>query len=319
LLGRRDRVRLATLFATIARRDVAALGGTTTNEWLDGLDLSDRLREVVATFIRLGTYAADHDALAADVAVGQLQLAVRGVRYVDGGWATLVAGLRAVAVAHGAVVEPARARSVAPSGSGVEVVTDAATLVAGAVVLAAGSPGACARLLPDAPGAWTDLGPGAYAACLDVGLDHLPPTTVLLGIDRPLYAIRHAPPAALAPPGGSVVHALRYLRADEHLDAADGRRSLEDHLRAAGTDPARAVVARYLHRMPVVSALATATRGGLAGRPAVTSSGHPAVTVAGDWVGAVGHLADASLASGALAGARAAERVAAEDRVGGRT
>jgi hypothetical protein len=186
---------------------------------------------------------------------------------------------------------------------------DDSVVVAAHVVLAGGSPAACAGLLPAAPAAWTDLGPGAFAACLDVGLDHEPETTLLLGIDRPLYAVRHTPAADLAPAGGSVVHGLRYLRADEHLDPAEGRRELEEHLRLAGSDPRSATIVRYLHRMTVVSSLATPERGGLAGRPRVDSSGLDAISVAGDWVGPIGHLADASLVSGAAAGALAAGRV----------
>ena len=45
---------------------------------------------------------------------------------------------------------------------------------------------------------------------------------------------------------------------------------------------------------------------GLAGRVDVGDTGHEGVLVAGDWVGADGHLADAALASGEDAGRRAA-------------
>jgi len=317
LLSTRDRIRVGRLFASIGRWRPAELGGWSTEAWFDALDLDGAPRDVAATYIRLATYAADHHALSADVAAGQLQLAVGGVRYVDGGWATIVDGLRSVALRRGATEDRSKVHRVVPVTGGVELTLgDDVMVVASEVVLAAGSPQACAHLLPEVPAAWADLGPSADASCLDVGLDHVPDTGVLLGIDRPLYAIRHTPAAALAPPGSSVVHALRYLRADERLDPATSRAELEDHLRAAGTDPSRATVARYLHRMIVVPALATPDRGGLGGRPRCDSAALDHVQVAGDWVGPVGHLADAALASGEAAGAIAARRVDAASRVG---
>jgi phytoene dehydrogenase-like protein len=315
LLSVRDRARIARLFASAGGWKPAELAGLSTNAWFDHLGLDGAPREVAAMFIRLGTYAADHDVLSADVAAGQLQLAIKGVRYVDGGWTTIVVGLRRVAESAGAVAEASRVRHVVPTTGGVEVTTDDGVIAASEVVLAAGSPQACAHLLPEVPAAWQGLGDGAYASCLDVGLDHVPDTGVLLGVDRPLYAIRHTPSAALAPPGSAVVHAMQYLRADQHLDPASSRATLEEHLRLAGTDPDRAVVARYLHRMPVVSSLATAEHGGLAGRPGSDSSGFDHVLVAGDWVGPTGHLADASLHSGETAGIHAADRAARPARV----
>ena len=54
--------------------------------------------------------------------------------------------------------------------------------------------------------------------------------------------------------------------------------------------------------MVVAGTQPRARLGGLAGRPAVTASGHPAITMCGDWVGPEGMLADAALASGAAAG-----------------
>jgi hypothetical protein len=49
--------------------------------------------------------------------------------------------------------------------------------------------------------------------------------------------------------------------------------------------------------MAAAQALVTAAGGGLAGRPAVEVPEVPGLYLAGDWVGAEGLLADASLAS----------------------
>jgi hypothetical protein len=57
--------------------------------------------------------------------------------------------------------------------------------------------------------------------------------------------------------------------------------------------------------MTVAGVMPTASTGGLAGRPGIEDSGVPGVTIAGDWVGPVGLLADAALSSGHAAGSRA--------------
>ena len=74
------------------------------------------------------------------------------------------------------------------------------------------------------------------------------------------------------------------------------------------------VVERFLSAMTVASTAPRADRGGLRGRPGTGAAGIPGIHLAGDWVGPVGLLADAALASGAEAGRRA---VAALDRTVG--
>lgn len=174
LLSVRERARIARLFAAVGRWDPAELAGCTTNEWFDSMGLDGTPRAMAALFIRLATYAADLDALSADTAAGQLQLAVKGVRYLDGGWTRLVAALRTVAAERGATAQRTKVHAVEPGAGGVVVTTADGALDADQVVLAAGSPEACAHLLPEVPPAWRDLGPAAVASCLDVGLDHVP-------------------------------------------------------------------------------------------------------------------------------------------------
>jgi len=305
LVSRRGKVRLAKLLGTARWWKPETLADRSISDWFDELGLDGDERDIVAMLTRTATYIADHDVASADVAAGQMQLALGdGVRYLHGGWTTLVDRLTEVATAGGAALRAGAAvTSVVPDGGGARVqAADGTDLVATQVVVAGGPPGACASLLPDAPLAWTDAGPEVAAACLDLGFDHVPDVTVVLGVDMPIYLIRHAPPADLAPPGGSVVHAMRYLLSDEQPSAADARGSLAAYAKVGGADPDEAVEQRYLHRMVVTGVTPTPERGGLAGRPGISSAGLPGVLVAGDWVGPVGHLADAALASGEAAG-----------------
>jgi phytoene dehydrogenase-like protein len=254
--------------------------------------------------------------VSADVAAGQIQLALaNGVLYLDGGWASLVDTLAATARRNGAEIRAAAAVTAisGPSAGGplITVVVDGREIHAGAVVLAAGTPAADAALLGGRPSAWVDLGPEVEASCLDLGLRRGLEHPVLFGIDPPIYLVDHAGSATgLAPAGGGLVHVLHYLPLGDGTPADVLRAGLEEHARLAGVDPSAVEEQRFLLRMTVVGAVPTPVADGLAGRPAIDSTGVPGVYVAGDWVGSRGWLADAALSSGEAAG-RAAAREAA--------
>jgi hypothetical protein len=71
-------------------------------------------------------------------------------------------------------------------------------------------------------------------------------------------------------------------------------------------------MSRFLHRMTAITALPVPSAGGLAGRPPVAVADRPGAFVSGDWVGPVGMLSDAVLASAAEAGRAAAAHAAAQ-------
>jgi hypothetical protein len=85
---------------------------------------------------------------------------------------------------------------------------------------------------------------------------------------------------------------MRYGARSSDLD----RPQLETLARRAGIDEADVVTHRFLHRMVVAHGLPQPGPG-LKGRPPVQVPGLRGIFVAGDWVGPVGLLADASLVS----------------------
>jgi phytoene dehydrogenase-like protein len=335
LLGTRDKARVGRLLNGLARWRPEDLADRTAAAWFDEQGLTGDSRAMVEMVARLTSYVADLDRVSADLIVAQIQMGLgEGVDYLHGGWATLVDGLRAVAWDRGVRTElDTPVHRVEPDGTGgaggdVRVVLGRRRSPAAApgtrsdgdgdghaggervvrarrVVLAAGTPEANAALLPEPPAAWREVGPAVRTACLDLGLAEVPDMTVLLGVDRPLYLIRHAPPAGLAPAGAAVVHGAWYLRSDEDPSPAEARAFLGEHCRVAGIDPDAAEEQRYLHRMVTCGALPRPERGGMAGRPDVADTGVDGVLVAGDWVGPEGHLADAAIASGERAALRA--------------
>jgi phytoene dehydrogenase-like protein len=311
LLGFRGKLAIGSLLSRLAKIPAQDLAAVSVRGWLDTLKIPPDAEALLLSLVRVTTYANAPDDLSAEVAVGQMQHALgRGVRYLHGGWQSMIDQL-----SRGLDIERASVSAVEPavrSRLGVTVHlagTDGdSARAARSVVIAVGSPHATAALLgrPD-----FDVGPPIEAACLDLGVRHAAKPAVLLGIDQPLYLSNHCPPARLAPAGRFVVHVARYLSAGDDLSPAAQREELERHAALAGVaadEPADVETSRYLHRMTVVSAMPTAALGGLRGRPGVATADSPDVLLAGDWVGSQGHLADASLASGAHAGAMAAQR-----------
>lgn len=307
LLRARSKPALARMLAGASRWRPEEVAGLSIGEWLDGFELPEDARAVAALFVRLSTYLADESA-SADVPATQIPLAGGpGVLYLHGGWSSLVDAMVGAARSRGAVVRTAApVRAVDADGTGCVVHGEQLEERCRAVVVAAGSPAACAALA----GGPSDLGPSVEASCLDLGTTRRVIPPVLLGVDRPLYLIDHAAAASgLAPPEGGLVHVLRYVRAGEETSAEAVQRELEDHARVAGVDPASVEERRFLRRMTVTGVLPTPASGGLGGRPGIGTA-RPGVFVAGDWVGPDGWLSDAALASGEAAGVAAAGWVA---------
>ncbi len=299
-VGPRSKAQLAALLVRVPRIKPETLARTSVAEWLTSCRLRPDAEAVLRTLIRLGTYTADVDGFSADAAVSQLQVAANGgVLYLDGGWSQLIEALsRGLDVRTGTEVT-----GVDRVGHRVEVRTGEGALVADQVVVATGGPAAVRRLLPADPG-WGDLGPPLTAACLDLGVARVPHPGYVLSLDDPVYATVQSPPARQAPPGQAVVAAIRYgaRRADED------RPRLEQLVAEAGVEPGDVITRRFLAHLQVTGTIPRAATGGMAGRPAVGDTGVPGVTMAGDWVGPVGLLADASLSSGRAAGLLAAGR-----------
>ena len=167
--------------------------------------------------------------------------------------------------------------------------------------------------LLDGPGRARLAGPAAAAdpirmAHLDVALRPSPGRRRgnVFGIDQDVFVNVPSDVAALAPPGGMVVHAARYLRAGE--ETGDWRPWLEDVLEVALPGWRDDVVdARYVPRSMVAGDAPRPETGGGRGRPGVDVAGVAGLAVAGDWVRADGYLYDAAVASGEAA-ARALPR-----------
>jgi phytoene dehydrogenase-like protein len=310
------------LLANFGKIDARKVDHLTVREWLDRELRSAEARQLVQALFRVSTYTNDPERQSAGAAVEQTQSALaKGVLYLDGGWQTLVEGLRAKALEAGAqIVAESRVAKILrdrQSGrvTGVRL-ADGTLRPSSAVIVAAGPDEVCDLVEggnATAVGQWAEDAVPVRAACLDIALSSLPrPTSnFALGIDRPLYFSVHSATARLAPNGTAVIHAAMYL-GPEHVDPKAVQHELEELLDLVQPGWQKLTLERrFLPAMTVTHAVVSARQGGLAGRPGPEVPGVEGLYVAGDWVGAEGQLADASVASGK----RAAELV---NRVSGR-
>jgi phytoene dehydrogenase-like protein len=317
LLGLAGKLELARVLARLGRVETEGLAGVGTRAWLEAHVRSPEAREVVAGLMRLSSYSADLEALSAEAALTQLQLALsRGVLYVDGGWSTLVEALAEAAREAGArVVTSSRVEAVEAEGQVRGVRLADGTVHAADAVVVAGSPGDVAALLPGDAELAREAREAVpvRAATLELGLSGLPRPRALfgLGLDGPWYVSVHSHYARLGPEGGAMVHVAKYLTA---ADAEPSEAELEGVLELLQPGWREHLkVKRFRPALTVSHALPRAVTGGLAGRPSVEVGHMPGLYRVGDWVGREGMLADATLASAEVA-AEAVLRDAAQPR-----
>lgn len=303
LFGVSAKIETARLLGTLPKVDPRPLLSTSVSEWLNAQVRHPEVRALVCALVRVATYTNDPDRMSAGTAIAQVQGALgAGVSYLNGGWQTLVDGLVDAATRAGVAIRPGARVSRVEAGGHTPAIhfADGASAPCNAVVIAAG-PAVAAELLP---GSETVKRVAAAAipvrtACLDLGLSRLPQPRArfALGIDQPTYFSVHSAYAALAPDGGATIHVAKYLPA-QPTDAKADERELEAVLDAMQPGWRAAVVARrYLPSMIAANALPAAATGGAPGRPDPAVHDARNVYIAGDWVGPVGHLADACFAS----------------------
>jgi phytoene dehydrogenase-like protein len=317
---RRDVHERSTVLRTLAGlgEDAAMeLHGTTAAAWLDATFEEPAARALVASVLRTATYTGDHTLLDAGAAARQLRAATLGVLYLHGGWSSLVEALADAVRAAGGQIRTRAAVAAVEHDRTVRAVrlTDGTSIGARAAVVAVNDPHRVAGLL-DGPGAALVADAAATTvpirmAHLDLALRPLPEGRQpnVLGLDDPVYLTVQSDVARVAPPGGAVIHVGRYLSPGD--EGGDHRPSLEHTLDVARPGWRDHVVdARYVPRSMVAGDHARPATRGSADRPPVGVTGVQGLTVAGDWLGPVGTIADAAIMSGqAAAWALMAERV----------
>ena len=321
LFGLSAKLEAGRLLATIGKIETAPLMNMSVREWLDRNVSHREVQDFILAAFRVATYTNAPDFMSAGTAIEQLKKAQdKSVLYLDGGWQTLVDGLREAALKSGVAIETeSRVEAVTrDAGGAVDGVrlADGRALRASSVVIAA-SPSVAASLVQDSErtslARWADEAIPVRAACFDVALSSLPAprATFALGIDRPLYLSVHSATAKLAPQGGALIQVAKYLEPNHRDSAQTVERELEGALDLIQPGWRDVIVhLRFLPDMIVMNASPLASLGGTQGRPGPEVPGVPGLFIAGDWVGKEGLLVDAALASAKEAAGRIIEGAA---------
>jgi phytoene dehydrogenase-like protein len=304
--GWRDKLELARLLSTVPRLKAQEFAHLSCQQWLESAIRWPQARRFVAMFSRTGVYSSALDLVSAEVLIQRLQQAVsHPTLYINGGWKTLVEGLRSsVEQAGGRIVSSARVESVEHSNGRVQGVRlqDGRFVQASAVVIAT-NPQDAVRLVDG--GAYEPLRQivdalvPARIACLDVALSRLPDPAypVVQDMEHPRFLTAQSLYSHIAPEGGALIHTFKQLDPRHLSDPREDERDLEDLLDTVQPGWREVLVKRvYLPRIEAAGMLPTASGGGYAGRPGLQVAGLANLYLAGDWIGS-GFLADASMGS----------------------
>src|SRR5579884_2488505 len=301
-----DKLEMARLFATLPRLKSQELANVSVQDWLRHALKRPRVRQFLETYACTVVYSAALDLVSAEVLVKKLQLLLKHpVLYIDGGWQTLVDGLRSAAEQAGAhIVSGARVESIVYQSEYAQGVRlrDGRIIRASAVIIAT-PPQDAVKLLDN--GAYQPLRKivdslvPAQVACLDVALSRLPDARypIVQDMEHPRFMAVQSVYARVAPSGGALIHVFKQLDPARPTDPREDERELEDMLNAVQPGWRDVLVRRvYLPRIEAIGALPTASSGGYAGRPGPRVPGLANLYLAGDWIGE-GFLADASMGS----------------------
>lgn len=309
----REKFEFGRLLARLARLDPAEHAGTPIGPWIDRrLDASTN-RALLRALVRLTTYYPGND-LDAAAALSALQKGNRGVLYLDGGWQTLVDGLRSRARETGANVETStRVEAVEWDRTPLTVRMRGGDRTEADHAVLAVRPSEAARLADPTPPSLEEAARSATpvrVATLDLGLDRRPiaKRALALGTDAPLYLSDHAEAAELAPGNGALIHAVRYLGGRTPRPEEDRARieAFLDRVQPGWRE--RVEVQRFLPGAVVAHDTPVARTGGLDGRYGPRVEETDRLFVAGDWVGPDELLSDAAAASARRAAAEICER-----------
>lgn len=312
LLTLAEKGRLLGLLTRMGRIEVRSLDRLPLAEWVKQVAGTGGLASLLWALFRVSTYSSDPGSLSAGAAIEQLRTALAGVWYLDGGWQTIIDGLRRRAVEWGAEVHTgASVQSVRENEGLVTLRLTSGEVVRAKTAILAVAPRVVVELLnlpSESPlASWVAKSRPVRAATLDVALARLPrpERRFALGLDRPLYYSVHSTTAKLAPEGVVLLHVMKYL-GDEREPPKRVETELQGFLDQMQPGWQEHVLGqRFLPGLTVTPVAPLAETGGLAGRPSVSLVGYSNVLLAGDWVGSHGMLADTSAAS-----AREAARLA---------
>lgn len=303
LLGVGGKLELIRFLASVPSMKADGLDSVSSGDWLTKQLRQPDAVAVVTALGRVTTYCNAPESFCAAALLKQLQLAVKGgVKYLDGGWQSLVDALMTKIFVMDEVqtLFGLGTKVAVKDGTAIGVQLTPGKIKIAKSVLITGGPSVASLLGDDSPyltQKCKELVP-IKAGCLDVALRQLPnpKCKFILDIDSPRYFSVHSEYARLAPEGGALIHLMYYLQPGEKMDSKALRSTLEDLLELAQPGWKQYLVdTRFLPDMTVAFGYPDIRTGGFGGRANPIVPDVKNLYVAGDWVGSSNLLFDATV------------------------
>jgi phytoene dehydrogenase-like protein len=308
LLSIADKLELLGLFTGVGKLKAQDFSRVSVQAWLEQTVKRPKVRQFMEANARTAVYSDALDLVSAEVFITKMQLKLKSpIVYLDGGWQSLVNGLRNAAQQAGVhIITGSRVEGVEHQAgrlTGIRLAGGKVVPAASAVIIAT-APKDALKLVdresaPDLHRV-VEANVPAQIACLDVALSRLPDPghPIVQDLEAPRFLTVQSLFSKVAPQAGAMVYTFKQLNPNRPTDPHQDERELEDLLDTAQPGWRDVVVKRvFMPRIDAVGILPTAEGGGFAGRPGPTVAGLANLYLAGDWIGSEGFLADASLAS----------------------
>ena len=304
LLSAAEKVKFGALLMKILKLDTASMPKESLRSWMENNIQSPMVRHLLYVLIRGGTYIQAPDLHVAGPLFRQIQHSITGVYYLKQGWDSLVRELSQEAQRHG--VELLTNRKVTSvdhrDGQVHSVICANEERIRVSQVLLTTSPKVISKLVPlseqTALKTWEEQAIPIKAACLDVGLRHLPSHRhqFVYGVDQPIMLINASRINGLElsePNDVQVFQMIKFLNQDS--DPKKDRQQLENALELVQPGWKQEVIAQqFLPRMTVVHDFMHMNRKENPG-PAIPEI--KGLYVAGDWASHGEYLVDGAAAS----------------------
>lgn len=317
LKGLPSKIEAIQFFASLGKLNPDEIQDISFQNWIDKKIHNSDVKDLIKMGARITTYSNDAEIQSAGSTLSQLKIAYAGgAMYIDGGWQTLVNGLKAAA--EGANVKILTGKTVVsieynnnkPSSSSSSWrvnLSDGSIFLPRVLIMAAGPKEVYEMLkhtdrISSSPflSKIAKESKPVRVATLDIALSTHPNPNVYgaYGLDEPLYLSTHSAFARLSPQGGSLIHVMKYLGSSILPNPTKDKEELENLMDTLQPGWRKFVVKqRFLPNMIVYNALVTAEQGGTYGRPDVRVPGVENIYIVGDWVGSQGLLVDTSLSA----------------------
>ncbi|WP_088043273.1 NAD(P)/FAD-dependent oxidoreductase [Bacillus sp. EAC] len=309
-LSQEENIEWNKLMSGLGQVDTGSIQSINLMQWAKKHIFYDRVRLFFLAMCRQWSYCDNPSVLSAGFVIKQGQLAGQGVKYIDGGWQTVVDNLYGLAMEVGVTFATGcKVNKILHSSGTVRGLTlsDGNTVLTSSIIITAGPDEAC-RLVDGADqmslGRWKNESRPLYAACLDVALNRLPNSekAFALGLDQPLYFSIQSLSAKLSENGAHVIHVMKYNHNWSQTDPKEDKKQLTNLLDLLQPGWDKEIVSiRFLPKIMVAHDSRTIHHDGAGSAPGVFVPEVNGLYVAGDWVGIEGRLADAAMISAKLA------------------